>query len=364
MGRDTLAWEALAQIPKILTLMDRNAHSPTYGCFDRAHWHYKIIDFPSGMAQEFVWPLALAYHTDVEGNQFHRQPAIRTWVEAGIRFAARSSHPDGSCDDYFPFERAAGAAAFSLLACLESFELMELDAPELLEFFSRRADWLARHRESGRLANHVALTVLALTRLGTMLDTGRWDGARDELLEVLLSWQDDEGWFAEYEGFDPGYHTLTVSCLAARGCGRRSSARSGWPSTSSTRTARSAASTVAATPTASSRTGSSWSAAGCPRRWPSTTGRSRRWRRAWLPAMPTTASSAITPGTSCWHGGTGWTSGHRRRHGAMAGVISPTQGFWSTGATASSSSSPSTRAGSSHSSRTASSWPPTPSSRC
>ena len=33
-----------------------NPHSPTYGCFDRNYWHYRIIDFPSGMAQEFVLP--------------------------------------------------------------------------------------------------------------------------------------------------------------------------------------------------------------------------------------------------------------------------------------------------------------------
>ena len=30
----------------------------------------------------------------------------------------------------------------------------------------------------------------------------------------MLSWQDSEGWFQEYEGCDPGYHTLTISCLA------------------------------------------------------------------------------------------------------------------------------------------------------
>ena len=47
MSRDLFAQEALAQIPKILTLGDRNPHSPTYGCFDRNFWHYKIIDFPS-----------------------------------------------------------------------------------------------------------------------------------------------------------------------------------------------------------------------------------------------------------------------------------------------------------------------------
>ncbi len=58
--RDLFAKEALAQIPKILTLQDRNPHSPTYGCFDRTFWQYKVIDFPAGMSQEFVYPLALA----------------------------------------------------------------------------------------------------------------------------------------------------------------------------------------------------------------------------------------------------------------------------------------------------------------
>src|SRR6187549_1757076 len=97
--RNVFAREALALIPKILTLQDRNAHSPTYGCFDRNYWHYKIIDFPSGMAAEFVWPLALVYSLDIPDNPYYQQPAVRQWIEAGIRYAARSAHPDGSCDD-------------------------------------------------------------------------------------------------------------------------------------------------------------------------------------------------------------------------------------------------------------------------
>jgi hypothetical protein len=214
MSRDTLAAEALAQIPKILTLLDRNAHSPTYGCCDRNYWHYKIIDFPSGMAQEFVWPLALAWQTNSEANPYYQSAVLRDWVEAGILFAATSARADGSCDDYFPFERAAGAAAFSLLACLESYDLLGLKNDGALQFFQKRADWLAHHRESGRLTNHHALTVLALERLGRMLNTSRWNDAKDRRLEQILSWQDQEGWFPEYEGFDPGYHTLTVSCLA------------------------------------------------------------------------------------------------------------------------------------------------------
>lgn len=214
MSREIFAREALAQIPKILTQQDRNPHSPTYGCFDRNFWHYKIVDFPSGMSQEFVWPLALAMTTEMTGNPWFGKPALKDWVEAGILFAARSAHPDGSCDDYFPFEKAGGAAAFSLLACVESYQLLGLQNQEMLEFFHRRADWLAHHHESGRLTNHQALIVLCLERVGELLATGEWDKAKTRRLKRVLEWQNEEGWFQEYEGADPGYHTLTVGLLA------------------------------------------------------------------------------------------------------------------------------------------------------
>ncbi len=214
VNRDLFAREAIGQIPKILTLLDRNPHSPTYGCFDRNFWHYKIIDFPSGMAQEFVWPLTLVYQTNLPDNPYYQKPVISDWVEAGIFYAAHSAHQDGSCDDYFPFERAAGAAAFSLLACLESYRQLELNHYELLKFFERRADWLAHHQESGKLANHQALIVLCLELTGKLLETAKWESAKLRRLEQLLSWQNSEGWFQEYEGCDPGYHTLTISALA------------------------------------------------------------------------------------------------------------------------------------------------------
>lgn len=212
--RDLFAREALRWIPKILTLQDRNRHSPTYGCFDRNYWQYKIIDFPSGMSQEFVYPLALAWSADLEGNAFYQQDAIREWAEAGMQFAARSAHSDGSCDDYFPFEKAGGAAAFSLLACAEGYKLLGLQNYEILQFFEKRADWLAHHHESGQLTNHQALIVLCLDRVSAIIGKNKWEKARAERLARVLSWQNEEGWFQEYEGCDPGYHTLTISLLA------------------------------------------------------------------------------------------------------------------------------------------------------
>jgi hypothetical protein len=214
MSRDLFASLAIAQIPKILTLGDRNPHSPTYGCFDRNFWHYKIIDFPSGMAQEFVWPLALAYDTNVPNNPFYRQSTIREWVEAGILYAVKSAHQDGACDDYFPYEKAGGATAFSLLACIESYQLLGLNNQDILTFLAKRADWLANHHESGKLTNHQALIVLCLELISRLLSTSKWDEFKEQRLEKVLSWQSSEGWFPEYEGCDPGYHTLTISCLA------------------------------------------------------------------------------------------------------------------------------------------------------
>lgn len=213
-SRDLFAAEALALIPKILTLQDRNPHSSTYGCFDRNYWHYKIIDFPSGMAAEFVWPLALVYSLELPENPYYQQPALREWITAGLLYMARSAHKDGSCDDYFPFEKAAGAAAFSLLASIEAYHILGLNDAELVEFFTLRADWLANHHESGRLTNHQALIVLCLEKVGRMLDSDRWDDLKAKRLARVLEWQNEEGWFQEYEGADPGYHTLTVGLLA------------------------------------------------------------------------------------------------------------------------------------------------------
>jgi len=174
----------------------------------------RIIDIPSGMAQEFVWPLALAYATDHPENPFRGQESLREWVRAGIGFAARSAHADGSCDDYFPYERAAGAAAFSLLAFLESCGELGLDVAAFGEFLRRRARWLAACEESGQLTNHQALIALCLERAGALFGTDEWDGAFRARLARVLEWQHDEGWFPEYEGFDPGYQTLTMWCLA------------------------------------------------------------------------------------------------------------------------------------------------------
>jgi hypothetical protein len=205
---------ALAEIPRLLGAIDRNPYRATYGCFDRAYWHYLTSSFPSEMYQEAVLPLALVYATNLPENRWFANPRVHELATAGIRFSARSSHADGSCDDYYPFERALGAAVFSLQANARAYQLLGLDDPELAAWLRRRADWVAGHDESGRLANHHALAALGLLRVAQITGNLRYRRAADARIDGLLTWQSDEGWFEEYGGADPGYQTLCIDCLA------------------------------------------------------------------------------------------------------------------------------------------------------
>ncbi|GBD38534.1 hypothetical protein HRbin37_00785 [bacterium HR37] len=213
--KELYALEAITYIPRILALVDRNPLSPTFGCFDKSYWHYKTVDFPSGMYQECVLPLALVYSFRFPGGDvYYGNERVRELVIAGIRYADRSSHRDGSTDDYYPFERALGATCFSLYACTESYMLLGLSDGDIVRFFKKRGSWLLKHNESGRLSNHQALCALCLYNV--FLVTGEeefLEGAKKRI-ELVLSWQSDEGWFQEYEGADPGYQTFTIDFLA------------------------------------------------------------------------------------------------------------------------------------------------------
>ncbi len=204
----------LAEIPRIIGNLDRNPFRPTYGCFDRQYWHYRTAAFPSEMYQEAVFPLAWACATRCPGNRWYQREPWRDWVIAALRYSAKAAHADGSCDDYYPYERALGAAVFSLLAGVKAYQRLELRDEEIVAGFQRRARWIATHQESGRLTNHHALAALALLRVSQLDGDRALRAAADERIAQVLSWQHAEGWFAEYDGADPGYQTVTIGCLA------------------------------------------------------------------------------------------------------------------------------------------------------
>lgn len=213
-NRDWYAHEALRMLPRIILMIDKNKYSETYGCFDREFWHYRTVDFPCGMNQEFCLPLAMAYKHPFPNNPYYQVERLKELVIASIRFSIKASHSDGTCDDYFPFEKALGALVFSTYAMTESYLELELEDPEMEAFFALRADWLSTHNETGQLANHQAFAALAMYNVYVITGNPKYKTASDEFLELTLSWQHDEGWYQEYEGADPGYHSCSIAFLS------------------------------------------------------------------------------------------------------------------------------------------------------
>jgi hypothetical protein len=213
--RDWYAFEALRALPRILLMIDRNPLSRTYGCCDREFWHYKTVDFPCAMNQEFCLPLALAFACDFPHNPYRGLTRLRDLVEGILEYAAKTTRPDGSCDDYFPFEKALGANVFTTYAMAESYRILKLTREDLLECLRRRADWLCANNESGQLANHQAFAALALYTVFEVTGVERYREASNRFRDIILSWQNqEEGWFQEYEGADPGYHSCSIAFLA------------------------------------------------------------------------------------------------------------------------------------------------------
>lgn len=212
--RDWYLFEAVRALPRILLMIDKNPLSPTYGSFDREYWHYRTLDFPCGMNQEFCLALAMAWTTQHPANPYHHNDRVRDLVEGSLQFAARSAHRDGSCDDYFPYEKALGATVFSLYAMTESYLILGLENDPLLDFLARRGQWLLDHNETGQLANHQALAALGLANVHRLTGDARFLAGSNQYRDRTLAWQHAEGWFQEYEGADPGYHSCSIDFLA------------------------------------------------------------------------------------------------------------------------------------------------------
>tara|TARA_Y100000310_G_C20678307_1_gene814379 strand:+ start:1615 stop:3180 length:1566 start_codon:yes stop_codon:yes gene_type:complete len=213
-NKDILAEKALQEIPRILSLIDKNKFSPTYGCFDRNYWNYRTVDFPTGMAQLGTLPLAQVYAHQFPNNPYYKQERIKELAIAGMRYLKKCSHKDGTTDEFYPFERALGATSFSLTACCEAYLLLNEDLPDVVAFFKKRADWMMKYSEPNVIANHQAGVALALARVYQITKEEKYlKGAKQRIRELDQWWQ-EEGWFFEYEGCDPGYATFTITFLA------------------------------------------------------------------------------------------------------------------------------------------------------
>lgn len=214
---NTLQTYAAKHVARVLTQLDRDPDSPTYGCFDRNYWHYKMRDFPSSILQQGVFTLEALRTKQLKHPQVNTETA-HEWAVASINALSRQVDSQGRVNEYYPFEASYPAAAFGLYAAMRVLTTWHAEDPSLLEDI----DWtglrrLAHHlksRTEPQAANQFAagLTGLVLaSKLPAMAMDAHYIAP---LAELFFNLQHDEGWFPEYGGPDFGYLTVTIDALA------------------------------------------------------------------------------------------------------------------------------------------------------
>ena len=213
----------LGTVPRVLGLADRADGSATFGCADRAFWHYRQSDFCNVRFQEAGWLLALAAVTPAPGNRFHGKRRMMEWARSLWRFWLSRRNRDGSVAEAYPHERSFCATAFTARAFVETVKLAGGAAgwAAELEQAERTFRWLGANANPDT-ANQMAASLHALSGYAAL--TGDADAGaaartrRDQVLALMVG----DGAFGEYGGLDVGYQSLTVSCLigAARAGGK------------------------------------------------------------------------------------------------------------------------------------------------
>ena len=209
----------------LLSEINRDPASSTYGCFDRRYWGWKLTDFPEATYQRNLANLAW-YMRNNEGE--YDPEMIGRTIIAGLIFTAGIQHKDGSFDQAYPFERSFGATGFLLPDLMAAYKVVkdqctEVEKENIERLLKHAADFLcASNEKHGLISNHLAGAALGLFLVGEFFQNPDYDAHALDLLGFILKNQSPEGWFPEYGGADPGYQTLCMHYLASIYCLRPS----------------------------------------------------------------------------------------------------------------------------------------------
>lgn len=217
--QETYRSVVLGGMQRLLSRLDRRPWSPTFGCFDREYWQYKtLLDFPRLTLQQGVLALALLYQRPFAGNPFAGQRTVLEWTQAAMTFWARARHRDGSVDEWYINERSFCATAFTAYAMSETLLVLGTAVPadwrqDMLAQLEETAAWLIE-QQNPLVANQMVASLVAIHNMYRLTHSATYQAAYATRKTAVLEMQHVEGWFAEYQGADPGYSLLTADLLA------------------------------------------------------------------------------------------------------------------------------------------------------
>lgn len=211
--------EIQRNLPRILSLYDRDELSSTSGLGDRYYWAWGLIDFPNGTFQALPKGLSVLVKNGLLENQLQKDRALDL-IEKIFRATKRITRRNGSLEEAFPFESSFCVTSLVASGLLSSIECLRKDigkakTKEYGEIVEPLISFTKENDEShGIISNHMATAALALLQWTEFSKETDAENKSRDLIDRILAKQSDEGWYEEYGGADPGYQTLSMDYLA------------------------------------------------------------------------------------------------------------------------------------------------------
>jgi hypothetical protein len=196
-------------MPRLLTQIDRDPTSATYGCADRNWWHYKIRDYSSIILQQGA--CAVGWAGTLPSWRHEQEPLIAV-SRAGALFWSAHLGRHRSFDEYYPWEQGYPPAAFSTLAVLRAVAAGWVAAEDVAVGAQVAAKQLSRRFEA-QAANQQMAGLAALCWLHRLYPELISAAQLQNMVDRTLALQTAEGWYPEYDGPDLGYLSVTIDCL-------------------------------------------------------------------------------------------------------------------------------------------------------
>ncbi len=195
--------------PRLLSQIDHDPDSVTYGSCDRGYWMYRLHDFSSGIIQQ--GSLFFAYMAKNEKSSKAVCDFTSKLSLAINKYNMSIAHNDGSFDEYYPGEHSYVATAFTSYAILKSAVMLNqqdiIHHPKLRATFERFLNSCPTPAANQDVAYCAFAALYAQTHKQRIEETKK-------VIHQFLERKEFQGEFYEYGGVDLGYSSVSLNYLS------------------------------------------------------------------------------------------------------------------------------------------------------
>lgn len=207
-------------LPRVLSLFNTDPTSNTFGYGDRLFWSWKLTDFANGTFQGAVHGMSLLLRNNLLPTRFDSNAMLKR-IDSIFIATENIARDDGSLEEAFPYEGSYCVTALIVFDQLNAiYELSNvIDAStqdRYLRTVGKMVEFLIKSDETHAvITNHLATAAAALMLWSKKTGSASAKKKALMLLERIKRNFNEEGWFNEYGGADPGYQSLGMYFLAS-----------------------------------------------------------------------------------------------------------------------------------------------------